>query len=154
MWVLIFLLPLIKTPARKFQMNIGDVCFVTEVDNSGEAFTSLDFIRHNVIIMMTAEGSLEKDLRTIAEKLDALLMKNKTEKSYDALSDIPSIKSFSSGKRKINLSEEIPLSIRINNPKARELYFDWNMTGGGVRKEYTGKFFSIRAQKRVNINLK
>lgn len=131
--------PLIKPPGREFGLNVGNVCFVT-VEEEGEAFSSIDFIRHNVLFMMKAEGAVQKDLRAMAETLDALLLKKKPVGKYEQLPDLPTIKTFSLEKAKINLGEEVLLSLEVNNPQQRELRYFWTMTGGGVEKDLLENF--------------
>lgn len=132
---------LIKIPAQKFKLKIGNVCFVTTQDNQGETFSSLDFIRHNVIIMLTAEGELQNHLRDMAERLDALLMKHKSVKRYDQLPDIPKILSLALARKSIKAGDETPFTLSIRNPRDRKLHYDWKLSAGGVRQDHAGQFF-------------
>jgi hypothetical protein len=132
---------LIKTPAKNFQIKLGNVCFVTETDDKVEAFSTLDFIRHNVVIMLRAEGNLQTQMRAMAEKMDDLLLKHKAVKEYDQLPDIPKIKSMTLDKKIIKLGEEASLTLRIHNPQDRELRFDWQLSAGGVRQDRAEKLF-------------
>ena len=131
--------PLIKTPGRKFGLKIGNVCFVT-AGREGEAFSSIDFIRHNVLIMIRAEGDVRTKLKAMAETIDALLLKQKPAKKYEQLQDRPTIRAFSAEKNKIKFGENIPLKIEVRNPRDRELRYLWTITGGGVKKNLVGDF--------------
>lgn len=137
--------PLIKPPGRQFGLEIGNVCFVTTEDG-GETFSSIDFIRHNVLFMMRSEGNFQKNLRTIAVTLDTLLLKKTPVGSYEQLPDLPAIKTFSMGKPKIKLGEESLLTLEINNPQQRELRYFWTMTGGGIEKNLLENFVYYGAE--------
>lgn len=131
--------PLIKPPGREFGLDIGNVCFVT-AEKRGETFSSIDFIRHNILFMMTAEGAVQKNLRAMAEALDALLLKKTPVEKYEQLPDLPTIKTFSAERAKINLGENVFLTLEVYNPQQRELHYFWTMTGGGVEKDLLENF--------------
>ena len=131
--------PLIKTPGRKLGLKIGNVCFVT-AEEEGEAFSSIDFIRHNVLIMMRAEGDVRMKLRAMAETIDGLLLKQKPVRKYEQLRDRPTIRAFSAEKKKVKFGENTPLRLEVRNPQDRELRYVWTMTGGGVKKNLVGNF--------------
>jgi hypothetical protein len=131
--------PLIKPAGRRLGLTIGNICFVT-TEKEGADFATIDFIRHNVLFMMRAEGVLRKQLRSIAERLDGLMLKKKTFAKYEDLSDLPTIKTFSPEKKEIKLGEDVPLILKVNNPKKKELRYFWTMTGGGVEKDLPERF--------------
>lgn len=132
--------PLIKPAGRKFDLKIGNVSFVTAIDRRGEAFSSIDFIRHNVLIMVRAEGDVRKELKAMAETLDTFLLEKKPVAKYKQLPDLPTIKTFSLEKSKIKLRESVMLTVEVNNPGKRELHYFWTMTGGGVEKDLLENF--------------
>lgn len=138
--------PLVKTPGRKFGLKIGNVCFVT-AEREGEAFSSIDFIRHNVLIMIRAEGNVRMKLKAMAETIDALLLKQKPAKKYEQLQDRPTIRAFSAEKNKIKFSENTSLKIEVRNPRDRELRYLWTITGGGVKKNLVGDFIYQGGEK-------
>ena len=125
--------PLIKPSGRRFGLTIGNVCFVTTEKERAD-FATIDFIRHNVLFMMRAEGALRKQLRSIAEDLDALMLKKKMFAKYGDLPDLPTVKTFSAKKTEIKLGEDVPLILKVNNPQKRQLRYFWTMTGGGVEE--------------------
>jgi hypothetical protein len=131
--------PLIKPAGRRFGLNIGNICFVT-TEKGGEEFTTIDFIRYNILFMMRAEGVLRKQLRLIAEGLDALMLKKKMFAKYEDLPDLPTVKTFSAEKTEIKLGEDVPLILKVNNPQQRDLRYFWMMTGGGVEKDLPERF--------------
>lgn len=137
--------PLVKPSGREFGLNLGNVCFVT-VEEEDEAFSSIDFIRHNVLFMMRAEGNVRMSLRNMAETLDALLLKKTPVGSYDKLPDLPTIKTFFPEKAKINLGEETLLTLEIINPQQKELRYFWTMSGGGVDKDLLENFVYYGAE--------
>ena len=139
-------LPPIKPKGRKFGMDIGNVCFVSMAKQE-KSFSSIDFIRHNVLIMMRAQGSLRKELDTIARILDDLLLNKKPVKSCSQLKEIPTITRFSSEKRRIKPGESVCLHLEVKNPKERELRYFWNMSGGGVKKDLKGNFVYYGGEK-------
>lgn len=59
---------------------------------------------------------------------------------YKHLADVLSIKMFSSEKAKIKFGESTVLTVKVNNPGKRELYYFWTMTGGGVEKDLLENF--------------
>jgi len=131
--------PLIKPPGHAFGLNIGDVCFVT-AKKQGQAFSSIDFIRHNVIFIMRAEGSIQSELGTMAKTLDRLLQKQDPVGTYTELPELPAITTFSSRKTNITLGDEVILRVKVHNPQDRQLHYFWDMTGGGIEKDLSGNF--------------
>lgn len=140
--------PLIKRPGKDIGLQIGHICFVT-ADKEGEALSSVDFIRHNVLFMLRGEGIVRKDLRAIAEKLDNLLMQKKPVTTYEQLPDIPTIKIFSAEKTSIMLGEMAILTLEVDNPQKRGLRFFWDITGGGVKENLEGNFVYYGGEKGV-----
>jgi hypothetical protein len=132
--------PLIKSYGREYGLKIGNISFVTTGDSLVESFSSIDFIRHNIIIMMRAEGNIQMELKNMAEALDILLLKKKPVEKFEQLPELPKIKSLSPEKSKINLGDNIALKLEIDNPEDRELHYFWTMTGGGVKKSYLENF--------------
>ena len=120
-------------------MGIGDICLgiPTEVNKH---FSSIDFIRHNVIFMLQAKGDFVKKLRCIARKLDQLLLSQESVKKYSLLKQIPRIASFSGKKQKIKPGESVPLRLKIENPQKRELRYFWRMSDGGIKKDFKENF--------------
>ena len=131
--------PLIKPPGRAFGLNIGNVCFVTEREQ-GEAFSSIDFIRHNVVLMMSAKGDVQKAMASMARTLDALLAKKHPIEDFKQLPDLPKVKTLSPTKASINLGEHVLLTLEVDNPKRKELHYFWTLTGGGVEKDSLERF--------------
>ncbi len=132
--------PLIKPPGKEFGICIGNVCFVTPACEKG-SFSTIDFIRHNVIIMLEAKGELTGKLREIAEGLDDILKIITTQKSkecYKELEDIPRITEFSCQNTTIQLGDTVYLNLRVKNPKISELHHYWRMTGGGIEEDRNG----------------
>lgn len=126
--------PLIKTPGKKFHLDIGKICFVTPAKQK-KTFTSLDFIRHNVLLMMRAEGRAKKKLETIARELDNDLLEKEPVNTYWQLRDIPTILHFASKKEEINVGERVRLNLEVSNPAEGKLYYSWEMSGGGIEKD-------------------
>jgi hypothetical protein len=138
--------PLIKPAGRRFGLTIGNVCFVT-TEKEGAEFATVDFIRHNVLFMMRAEGALKNQLRLIAEGLDALMLKKKMFAKYGDLPDLPTVKTFSAKKTEIKLGEDVPLILKVNNPQKRRLRYFWTMTGGGVEENLPEGFVYYGGEK-------
>ncbi|NIM14949.1 MAG: hypothetical protein GTO45_23535 [Candidatus Aminicenantes bacterium] len=140
--------PLIKPPGRKFGLDMGNLCFVMPEKtaapgrdgNFSYAFSSIDFIRHNVLFMMRAEGSLKKELGTMAGILDNHLLEKKPVTTYSQLKDIPLITRFSCERIDIKRGESVPLLLEVSNTGKRELHYSWRMTGGGIEKDANGNF--------------
>ncbi len=132
--------PQITKPAGKeVGMDIGNVCFAAKTKKQ-ESFAGIDFIRHNVIILMRAEGDFKDQLGTIAKTVDDLLQKKEAAKNVSELEEIPTITRFSCEKAKIKRGESVPLHLEINNPGQLQLHYSWKMSGGGVEKDLTGNF--------------
>lgn len=127
-----------KSKGSQSGLNIGNVCYATPVQGGG--FSDIDFIRHNVIIMMQAHGNSRNELDAAAGTLDELLSDKTREESYAKLKDIPSITRFSCGKANVKQGKRVGLSLEVNNPAKGELRYFWEMSGGGVKKDLTGNF--------------
>jgi hypothetical protein len=128
-----------KPTGRQLGLDIGGVCYAAPVRQGG-GFLAVDFIRHNVLIMMRAEGNSRKDLAAAARVLDSLLAKKKTVGHYSELSEIPVITNFSCKKAEIKQGEKVLLNLEVNNPTGGELVYSWDISGGGVKKNLKGNF--------------
>ena len=131
--------PLIKRPGKEFGLCIGTGCFVTPTAQKG-SFSTIDFIRRNVIIMLEAKGQLTVNLKEIAKRLDQMLQHNETKKCFDELSAIPRITEFSCPGTRINLGDTIPLKLEVRKSGYSKLLHYWKMTGGGVERDRGGMF--------------
>jgi hypothetical protein len=131
--------PLIKPSGRDFGLAVGNVCFVT-AEKRGEAFSSIDFIRQNVLVMMRGEGSIRYDLKAMAETLDRLLLRKKAVTEYGRLAELPKIKTFSARTKGIRVGEKVILGLRVDNPLKLELRYFWTLSGGGVERDLRGNF--------------
>ncbi len=127
-----------KSKGSQSGLNFGNVCYATPVPGGG--FSDIDFIRHNVIIMMQAHGNSRDELGTAAGTLDELLLDKTQEDSYAKLKDIPNITRFSCEKAKVKQGKRVGLNLEVNNPAKGELRYFWEMSGGGVKKDNTGNF--------------
>lgn len=126
-----------RPTGRQLGLDIGNVCYAAPV-RQGRGFLAVDFIRHNVLIMMRVEGNSRKDLAAAARILDGLLAKKKTVGHYPELNEIPAITNFSCKKAKIKKGEKVLLDLEVNNPTGCELYYSWDISGGGVKKNLKG----------------
>lgn len=131
--------PIIKPPGREFGLKIGNVCFATKGEKD-RSFSSIDFIRDNVLIMIRAEGRVQTSAAKMAQILDRLLLKKKPVKKYGSLSDLPKIAAFSSKRAAIKLGQEVPLRLQVESPTDRQLRYFWTMTAGGVKKGFVDDF--------------
>jgi hypothetical protein len=127
-----------KSKGSRSGLNVGNVCYATPVPGGG--FSDIDFIRHNVIIMLQARGDSRDELGAAAGTLDQLLSDKTREESYAKLKDVPTITRFSCGKAKVRQGKRIRLNLEVNNPAKGELRYFWEMSGGGVKKDHTGNF--------------
>lgn len=126
-----------EPPDRELLKDIGNICLGIREE---KYFSSIDFIRHNVIFIMQAKGDIVKELKSIARKLDELLINQETVKKYSRLKQIPRIDSFYCKKEKIKPGESVPLRLKIKNPQKRELHYFWCMSGGGIKKDFRENF--------------
>ena len=127
-----------KPTGRQLGLDIGNVCYAAPVRQGG-GFLAVDFIRHNVLILMRAEGNSRKDLPAAARILDNLLSKKKTVGHYSEL-EIPAITEFSCKKTQIKQGEKVLLDLEVSNPTDGELHYSWDISGGGVKKNFKGNF--------------
>jgi hypothetical protein len=132
--------PLVPKPTgRQLGLDIGNICYAAPV-RQGRGYLAVDFVRHNVLIMMRAEGNSRKELAAAARTLDGLLLNKEATGNYSGLREIPTITRFSCKKAAIKQGETVLLDLEINNPTRGELRYSWNMSGGGVKKNLKGNF--------------
>lgn len=132
--------PPVRPEGRRFGLEIGRICFVTPVGKGAAGFSSIDFIRHNVLFMLRAEGNVQALLKGIAESLDALLAAKKPAVSYDQHPERPRILNFTPGKGAIRTGEEVSLTLDVQQEPPCALHYDWTMTGGGVQMNLLDRF--------------
>jgi hypothetical protein len=132
--------PLVPKPTGKESgLNIGNICYAAPVEQPG-SFIDIDFIRHNVLIMMRAEGKSRKKLAAAAGTLDGLLLNKEATGDYSGLREIPTVTRFSCKKAAIKQGETVLLDLEVNNPTRGELHYFWDISGGGVKKNLKGNF--------------
>lgn len=126
-------------PDRKHRKDIGNMCLVIPEGNiKNGSFFHIDFIRYNVLIMMSAKGRIKKKLGPMAKKLDDLLLKKKPVQCYSQLKERPMITRFYCEKKRIKKGESVPLGLAVKNPGNRLLRCLWRMSGGGIEKDCIG----------------
>lgn len=128
-----------KVSVRALKMDIGHICFASPV-RKGEGYSSIDFIRNNVLFMLRAEGDVRGELGIVARSLEALLLQREAVKSRTLLVERPVVAHFSALKARIKLGESVPLRLEVHNPVGEELRYTWKMTGGGIEKGLTGNY--------------
>jgi hypothetical protein len=128
-----------KPKGSQSGLNIGNVCYAAPVEQAG-GFANIDFIRHNVIIMMRAEGKSRKELAAAAGTLDGLLANKEAKENYAGLRDILTITGFSCQKASIKQGKTVFLDLEVNNPTRGELRYFWKISGGGVKKNLRDDF--------------
>ncbi len=131
--------PLIRPVGRKYALQTGNVCFVIPLER-GEGFSSIDFIRDNVVFMLRADGAMRKELANVAAALDAQLLKQKPASRYEQLAERPTIKAFGIAKPRVELGEKAPLILDVAQPGDRQLHYLWTMTAGGIEDDLLGGF--------------
>lgn len=134
-----------KLPEREKEKDIGNICFLTTTGHGH--FSSIDFIRYNVLIMIWARGQIKYKLKSTAGQLDKLLLKEKPASCYLKLKQIPRITHFSCEDTKIKWREHVPLHLEINNPAAGQVRCLWEMSGGGIEKDLQGNFIYYAEEK-------
>lgn len=130
---------LIRPSGRRFGVNTGNVCFVITEDE-GKTFSSIDFIRDNVVITMRARGNGRQQLKGIAERLDGLLLKKRPAKEYARLPDLPRITALSPRETTVKLGATVPLRLQVRDPSESGTRYFWAITGGGVRRDLVEEF--------------
>jgi hypothetical protein len=131
--------PVPKTTGRQLGLDIGTVCYAAPV-RQGKGFLAVDFIRHNVLVMIRAEGNSGKELAAAARILDSLLAKKETVGNYSELEEIPTVTRFSCKKTAIKQGERVLLDLEVNNPGRGGLRYFWDMSAGGVNKNPRDNF--------------
>ena len=132
--------PLVPKPTgSQSGLNIGNVCYAVPVEQAG-GFAKIDFIRHNVIIMMRADGKSRKELAAAAETLDGLLANKEAKENQSGFTEILNITRFSCKKAAIKQGKTVLLDLEVNNPTRGELRYFWKISGGGVKKNLRDNF--------------
>jgi len=132
--------PPVRPGGRQFGLDIGEVCFVMPDHQKNGGFSSVDFIRHNVLFRLKSEGDVNRHLKAMAETLDALLMRKETAADMDQHPERPRIQTFLPQKSPIRLGEETALDLKVRQAAPRSLHYDWTLSGGGVRKDLLDQF--------------
>ena len=132
--------PPIRPRGRQHGLQIGHICFTMAGEKGNGGFSAVDFIRHNVIFLMRAEGDVQTDLRAMAELLDALLREKAIVENYAEHPDLPRITAFSPEKAEIRLGEKVLLNLEMYDSEQRKLHYEWKVTGGGVEKNLQDRF--------------
>jgi hypothetical protein len=96
------------------------------------------FIRNNMVIELQALGALCKENPIVAFELDSLLLLNPTIQSVDQFK--PVIKQFSCEKNTVKKDTYTGFIIDTVDPKGSELYYSWELSGGGISNDKQGKY--------------
>lgn len=139
--------PMIAKPVGStLGLKIGDICFATPGKKEG-SFSSIDFIRCNVVIMMRAEGSLQDKLKKMAAIMDTELnVPGKKKASYSQLQGIPRItlpEKLVEMQPEIKLGTSLSLDLKVEKllpGQFDETRYFWRLTGGGVDEDSSGNF--------------
>jgi hypothetical protein len=129
--------PPVRPGGRTFGLDIGRICFVTP---AADGFSGIDFIRHNVLFMLRAEGRMQARLKSMAESLDALLASKEPAASLEEHPERPRIRYFAAEADSLRTGLETVLTLDVRQAPPCGLTYDWTLTGGGVRKDLLDRF--------------
>jgi len=138
--------PAIKDQGSRFDLDVGNICFVT-FNRENQGFSSIDFIRNNILFMIKAEGKIQGDLRKIAGTIDAQLQRKTPVKKLRDHPDNPRIEKLTSEKSRIPIGEKVQLKLEVKNETGGEIRYFWNMPGGGISKDYLDNFIYYGGEK-------
>lgn len=133
-------------------LSIGDISFATK---EGGGFDSIAFVRNNVTVRLSriylASGGpvADPDIRQIAERIDARIIKEKVAKKAKHLGK-PRIKKFTSAST-TKPDEPVEIALKITDPKGGhiEIHFD---EGGGMVYEKDGTWY-FQAEKPLEYTI-
>jgi hypothetical protein len=132
--------PPVRPEGRSFGLDIGRICFVTPAGSEAGAFSGIDFIRHNVLFMIRAEGGMQTRLKSLAGSLDALLAAKEPAASLETHPERPRIRHFSAEADTLRKGLETALNLDVRQAPPCGLFYDWTLTGGGIRKDLLDRF--------------
>ncbi|MCP4664440.1 MAG: hypothetical protein GY856_54345 [bacterium] len=131
--------PLVMPRGDELGLDLGHLAFVLPEDGS-DGFVRIDFLRHNVLTMLRAEGGLRGELRAVAEAIDRELRAKESALSTDRLPERPLIRTFHPQRSKIRRGQKVPLVLDVDSPGDRPLRYFWTMDSGGVEENLLGWF--------------
>jgi hypothetical protein len=131
---------LAKSNGRNIGLELGNVCFgsVTPKDNH---FSTVDFIRENIVVMTRAEGKFKTELEKIVRDLDERLESNEVAKELPMLMNTTTNNFFYAERTAVSLGDSIPLHLQKNPQDSGKLKYFWKLTGGGIEKDRQGNFY-------------
>ncbi len=131
--------PLVLPRGEEHGLELGHLAFVLPEDG-GDGFARIDFLRHNVLTMLRAEGGMRGELRAVAEAIDRELRAKEPAPSLERLPERPLIRAFRPERSKIRRGRKVPLVLDVASPGDRPLRYSWTMGSGGVEKDGLGRF--------------
>lgn len=122
-------------PESKIKKGIGNIYLPLESKRIKNFFSQVEFIRHNVLIIMKANGYLGANLEKMAKELDKRLSAQIPVNEYQSLGGLPIITVFRAENDEIELGEKTAIQLKTNGPKGLKKRYFWEMTGGAIEKE-------------------
>lgn len=129
----------VRNRGQDYGLSLGHVSFVL-TDDLGVTFSTIDFARHNVLFMLSAEGPLQGELRQIAEALDQALLQQTEETAFENLADLPRLSYFCTQYGEIAVGEASPIIVAFGTPQQQPIRYLWSFHTGGIDQDADGRF--------------
>lgn len=131
-----------REPGVNYGFNLGHLSFVYTEDG-GSSFTTIDFVRHNVLFMFYAEGPLRYELANIAQALDSELSQNSEFTQWTSIDGLPELSHFCPHRYEIEVGDSTPFVIRFYDQPTRPARYLWTVDTGGIDTNRDGSYIYI-----------
>jgi hypothetical protein len=119
--------------------EFGNACIIFRDLKSGY-YSSISFIRRNVVILMQAEGNVIPHLSKMARKVDDKLKKTKPICRYSQLKKTLDVTILCHAGQ-IELGTRTPIELLIDDKNSKNHHCIWKMKGGGIERDRDGNLF-------------
>jgi len=132
----------VRARGRDYGLSLGHLSFVL-TDDGGATYSEIDFARHNVLFILSAEGPIQGELRDIAIALDQALRQQPEEAAFEDLGDLPKLDYFCMQDSEIVVGDSSPIIVTFEKPQQWSVRYLWDFAEGGIDRDADGRFVYI-----------
>ncbi len=131
--------------------EIGDVCFALPGHRGG--FHAIEFVRHNVVVLLRGEGTGMNHLKVLALAIDKAIVSQPLYRSWETSRAWPSITKFELPETTVKAGATLPVTLEITGSNNGNLMKAWEVSAGGVEEKNGTTVYYAEGSGRQTLTL-
>ncbi len=132
--------------------DTGDICFALP-QHGREEFHSIEFVRNNIVILLTARREVSVGLKDIAGRIDSLILSRPAYRDWRGSGLWPRVDRFDVPSGEVKSRSMIPLLVSVTDPGNEPFTISWDLSSGGILEEKGSRYYYAEGSGTKTINL-